>query len=123
MIERYACNIALVAGSSLTRVAQLSASADSSPSAGTVLFEKLPPSKSLHHLQLMAGTSSADATRVKLSENSDVFQRLDENKTVLHLLCALNRAEELANLLRCVSADDAALAFAQVRVCMVVQIN
>lgn len=62
----------------------------------------------------MAAAQSSSATRVKLSEGSDVFKRLEENKTVLHLLCSLNRAEELAGLLRQLSKEDAALALAQV---------
>jgi hypothetical protein len=62
----------------------------------------------------MAAAQSSSATRVKLSEGSNVFKRLEENKTVLHLLCSLNRAEELAGLLQQLSKEDAALALAQV---------
>ncbi len=57
------------------------------------------------------------ATRVKLSGSCDVFKRLEENKTVLHLLCSLNRAEELAALLQGMSEEDAAKALAQVCPC------
>ncbi len=56
----------------------------------------------------------AAATRVKLSDGSDAFERLEENKTVLHLLCSLNRAEELTDLLQQLSKEDATLALAQV---------
>jgi hypothetical protein len=63
---------------------------------------------------MAAAAQSSSATRVKLSEGSDVFKRLEENKTVLHLLCSLNRAEELAGLLQQLSKEDAALALAQV---------
>ena len=58
---------------------------------------------------------SAGATRVKLSDGRDIFKRLQENKTVLHLLCSLDHVAELARLLHGVSKQDAALALAQVR--------
>jgi hypothetical protein len=54
-------------------------------------------------------------TRVKQSDSADVFKRLEDNKTVLHLLCSLNRAEELLGVLQRLSREDAALALAQVR--------
>jgi hypothetical protein len=57
---------------------------------------------------------SAPPTRVKQSDSTDVFKRLEDNKTVLHLLCSLNRTEELQRLLQRLSREEAALALAQV---------
>ncbi len=54
-------------------------------------------------------------TRVRQCDTTDVFKRLEGNKTVLHLLCSLNRADELAGVLRGVLPTDAALALAQVQ--------
>ena len=58
---------------------------------------------------------SVGSTRVRQSDGSDLFKRLEGNKTVLHLLCSLNQWQELAGLLQRVSREDAALALAQVR--------
>lgn len=55
------------------------------------------------------------STRVKQSDGTDLFERLEDNKTVLHLLCSLNRADELRSVLQRVTREDAALALAQVR--------
>jgi hypothetical protein len=48
------------------------------------------------------------------SAKCDVFKRLEENKTVLHLLCALNRAHELSDALHTLPKEQAVLALAQV---------
>ena len=82
----------------------------------------LPVFEAFDHISLlppgMATVAQLSAaTRVKLSGSCDVFKRLEENKTVLHLLCSLNRAEELAALLQGMSEEDAAKALAQVCPC------